>query len=412
MLQHANSPSCWLGSGCARATILLRHHRRPSPRCSSVQTKKCRSSTVGPLREGFQIAANKSDTVLDLPQIYTKPSAEAILETLVLLTSAPPSWDYHSEYAANDDTSLPKRKDNEPHAVQIDPEGVTRYLTSIVSNNLGWIRDEEVKEEIWNQASLRLSERSGRTARGNLTRRFTIPTGDGSFDLSIHEPALTGDDLGLKTWAASYLLAKRLHLFQLVPQGQHNKPRVLELGSGTGLVGLAMAGLGADVVLTDLPSIYANLARNAETNTSVLEQRGGIIRTGVLDWTNPRSCTLFPKGVTDTNSDGEVLGEKFRLILAADSLYSPDHPQMLVDSIAAWLSEDASARVIVEFPYRDAYLPELANFRERMTLIGLHILDQGEEKGYDDWGDASKGDDALVTCWWSCWGRKSAEQKA
>jgi predicted nicotinamide N-methyase len=373
-------------------------------------TKRCRCSAVGLHRKPASFAAHKLHVVLDLPQIYTKPSADAILETLALLTSAPPSWDYTSDHAANDGANPDTQKDTKPRAVQIDPEGVTRYLTSIVSNSLRWIQDEEVKEEIWNQASLRLSERSGRTARGDLTRRFTIPTSDGSFELSIHEPALTGDDLGLKTWAASYLLAKRLHSLQLVPPGQPKKSRVLELGSGTGLVGLAMAGLGADVVMTDLPSIYANLARNAEANAAVLEQAGGSVRTGVLDWTNPRSCTLFPKGVFDTSSDREVLREKFPLILAADSLYSPDHPRMLVESIATWLSEDVGARVIVEFPYRDAYLPEIANFRERMTAVGLQILDEGEEKGYDDWGDACKDDDALVTCWWSCWGRKLPEQ--
>jgi D-xylulose reductase len=87
----------------------------------------------------------------------------------------------------------------------VNPEGVTRYLTSIVSNPLKWIHDDEVKEEIWNQASFRLSERSGRTAMGALSRDFRIPTATSSFNLSIHEPALTGDDLGLKTWAASYI---------------------------------------------------------------------------------------------------------------------------------------------------------------------------------------------------------------
>lgn len=350
--------------------------------------------------------------MLDLPQLYTKPSAEVILKTLALLTSAPPSWDYNPLHAANDASILETSENSEPRTVQIDPEGITRYLTSIVSNSLRWIPDEDVKEEIWNQASVRLSERSGRSARGDLTRRFTIPTKDGSFELSIHEPALTGDDLGLKTWAASYLLAKRLHRLKIIPQGVRTKPRVLELGSGTGLVGLAMAGLGADVVLTDLPSIYANLAHNAEANASIVEQKGGSLSTGVLDWTNPRSCTLFPTGVVDTSSGGEMLSERFPLILAADSLYSPEHPQMLVDSIAAWLSEDPSARVIVEFPYRDAYLPEIDKFREQMTAIGLQILDQGEEKGYDDWGDASKDDDALVTCWWSCWGREAPQQNA
>ncbi|KAL1612769.1 hypothetical protein SLS60_000998 [Paraconiothyrium brasiliense] len=349
-------------------------------------------------------------SVLDLPQLYTKPSARALLDTLALLTSAPPSWDYKAGPDTKDGTSVVALREGEPSAAQIDPEGVARYLTSIVSNNLKWIQDEEVREEIWNQASLRLSERSGRTAMGDLNRRFTIPSRDGSFELKIHEPALTGDDLGLKTWAASYLLAKRLHLFDLIRPEQGAKAKVLELGSGTGLVGLAMAGLGADVVLTDLPSIYTNLARNAKTNAPIVEENRGTIRTGVLDWTSPHSCTLFPADVGDTNSDGETLSEKFPLVLAADSLYSPDHPEMLVNTIAAWLSEDMDSRVIVEFPYRAAYLPEIAEFRKQMTMIGLQILDEGEEKGFDDWGDASKGEDALVTCWWSCWGRKLPEQ--
>lgn len=349
--------------------------------------------------------------VLDLPQLYTKPSAEALLETLALLTSAPPSWEYQSD----DTTTARSDLDNHERAItgvaKVDPEGVTRYLTSIVSNSLRWIHDEEVKEEIWSQASHRLSERSGRTAMGDLNRCFSIPTKNGSFELSIHEPALTGDDLGLKTWAASYLLAKRLHTLDLVRPQQHERLRVLELGSGTGLVGLAMAGLGADVVLTDLQSIYANLARNAEANASILEEKGGTARTGILDWTNPHACTLFSKG-NDSGSHGKALDEKFPLILAADSLYSPDHPQMLVDTIMVWLSEDLEAKVIVEFPYRDAYLPEIAKFRQRMTLIGLHVLEEGEERGYDDWGDASKDEDALVTCWWSCWGRKAPEKDA
>ncbi|KAF1954507.1 hypothetical protein CC80DRAFT_119323 [Byssothecium circinans] len=344
--------------------------------------------------------------VLDLPQLYTKPSAESLLSTLALLTTAPPSWDNHPIETVDGGRYEEDEEWSDKHlTVQINPEGVARYLTSIISNSLGWIHDDAVKEEIWNQASTRLSERSGRSAMGAISRKFRIPSPNGTFELSIHEPALTGDDLGLKTWAASYLLAKRLHTFDIL-QGERGTAKVLELGSGTGLVGLAMASLGADVVLTDLPSIAPNLARNAKENSAVVQQNGGSTRTGVLDWSAPTSCVLFNEGAVDLQDVCATLVTKFPLILAADSLYSPEHPRLLVSAVEAWLSEGFDARVIVEFPYREAYLPELSDFRKRMANAGLHILDEGEEKGYDDWG-SEKNEDALVTCWWSCWGRKA-----
>lgn len=346
--------------------------------------------------------------VLDLPQIYTRPSAETLLETLEHLTLAPQSWDVEQDEITNSrhpehTEQLARRK-----ALHVNPEGVTRYLTSIVSNPLKWIRDDEIKEEIWNKASSRLSERSGRTAMGAISRKFRIPTTSGSFTLSIHEPALTGDDLGLKTWAASYMLSKRLHKFDLVELLTRSKLRILELGSGTGLVGLAMAALGSDVVLTDLPSIHENLARNATENAATVEAKDGSARTGTLDWTQPASCELYTDGVVTETLDAAT--SKFPVILAADSLYSPEHPRMLVDTIAAWLSPDANSQVITEFPYREAYLPEIEDFRERMERLGLHILDEGEESGFDDWGASGAADGeedrTLVTCWWSRWGRR------
>lgn len=365
--------------------------------------------------------------VFDLPQLYTRPSAEDILDALALLTSAPPSWEGSDvEGTLNRAGQIGKRKSarlTPGKNVRVNPEGVTRYLTGIVSSDLRWIQDDVVKEEIWNQASLRLSERSGRSAMPALDRSFRIPLrtgGEESTEIVIHEPALTGDNLGLKTWASSYLLAKRFSALDLPlsKSDDSNAPRILELGSGTGLVGLAAACVyGASVVLTDLPSIFSNLAHNIRINQDAIEQNGGSVQGGILDWTEPTTCRVFSDTARDPDDSSSALTGRFPVIVAADSLYSAEHPRLLVNTIGTWLSEEAGARVVVEFPLREGYSAERIDFRTRMMGIGLEIVSEGEEFGFDDWGwsgeerSEDEDDNGRVKCWWSIWGRRNRESK-
>lgn len=356
--------------------------------------------------------------VFDFPQIYTKPSAQALLNTLTLLTSAPPSWECSdSEQRLEKPAGRSKRRSRKvtkTAAVRVNPEGLARYLTQLIGCDFRWIDNDAVKEEIWEQASLRLSERSGRSAMPAISRSFGIPTPSALFDIVIHEPALTADNLGLKTWAASYLLAKRLHTLHL-PQLGSATLDILELGAGTGLVGIAAAAVfGASVLLTDLPEIAPNLSRNVETNREAIESHNGSARTAVLDWSNPHVCQFYPdveQGEVKSFSTKQAKQpDPFPVILAADSLYSPEHPRLLVQTIDCWLSLESNARVMVEFPLREAYTPELNNFRQCMAGIGLHMTEEGEEFGYDDWGwdggEPTRGR-GEVKCWWSVWRRKT-----
>jgi len=241
-----------------------------------------------------------------------------------------------------------------------------------------------------------------------MSRIFNVPTSSGEdYTLTLHEPSITADNLGMKTWVSSYLLSRRLHNLlesppKLVPSGPTEpsaksdsyKPlRALELGSGTGLVGLAFAALqgkSATVHLTDLPDIVPNLAHNVALNVELLTSTGAIVTTDVLDWSV--TPNLQPSAL-----------DRFDVILAADPLYSPKHPKWLVDTIGVWLSRGLDARVMMEMPLRDAYIPQRQELRQRMADLGLAPILEGEETGYDDW-ESANGEALAVQCWWSIWG--------
>jgi hypothetical protein len=241
---------------------------------------------------------------------------------------------------------------------------------------------------VWEEASTRLSERSGRTALKCLDRVFEVPVCGGEVELVIHEPSMTADNLGLKTWAASYCLAKRF-------VGMELEGRLLELGAGTGLVGMAAAAAcGADVLLTDLPEIQENLVKNLERNRDVIQSGGGRVSAAILDWENPTS--LDP-----------ARNDKFPIILAADVVYSLDHPRMIADVIEHWLSPGRSSRVIFELPRRSGFEEDLKAISTEMNRIGLEMLEEEEDTGYDDWGSQEPDDEAgVVHCWFSVWARK------
>lgn len=135
---------------------------------------------------------------------------------------------------------------------------------------------------------------------GEITRRWPFE-GDGykPFDLLIREPPITGDSLGLKTWGSSYLLAQMLHKigqtslsYLLPPSGEGSNEPVLELGSGTGLLGLAAAAIWkAHVILSDLPAIMPNLQHNVDRNRATVESLGGSLDSGALTWGGDEDCT-------------------------------------------------------------------------------------------------------------------------
>lgn len=365
--------------------------------------------------------------MLDLPQIYTKPTANSLLDTLSLLGLEPKSWEVIPPLTVSNTprtlsgSSTPALRSKR----RVKADGVPQYLTGIISSPLSWIESDDEKEKVWDTAAVRLSERSGRTGMGAISRTFRIlrPTkhmfGGTSLDnedlqsleqdaieIEIHEPSMTADNLGLKTWASSYVLARKWHSMKdILPsfnndQKESHNHTILELGAGTGLVGLAAAAvLGAKVLLTDLPDIAPNLARNAETNHALASATGGSTRVGVLDWSAPQEVQWLDN--TEANNNHQSLSVP--VIVAADPIYSSEHPYLLARAIAFHLSPSPLSRVVVEMPIREAYAAERADFRAQMREIGLVVLKEETEIGYDDW-EGTEEELVEVECWMSVWG--------
>ena len=84
------------------------------------------------------------------------------------------------------------------------------------------------------------------------------------------------------------ILAKYLAKNSDLIEKRHKKGvklNVLELGSGTGILGIYSACLGWNTVLTDLPEISTSiLKKNLNQNQEVILLNNGAARIVTLDW--------------------------------------------------------------------------------------------------------------------------------
>ncbi|KAG7359806.1 methyltransferase-16 family protein [Nitzschia inconspicua] len=126
-------------------------------------------------------------------------------------------------------------------------------------------------------------------------REFDINLTDGTFlingiSLQINEVSNAGLGTGLNVWDGSIALAKYLESNPAIVE----EKKILEVGAGTGLVGIAAAILGAkEVVVTDLEYSLANLRGNILLNQPSVDEKPPKrkilpIEAKVLDWFRPQ----------------------------------------------------------------------------------------------------------------------------
>lgn len=277
----------------------------------------------------------------DVPQLYTKPSATELITLL----------DKHSQ---NVILNFETGDSN-------DPYNFYQWLTSLCASPLAWIEDEEQKDEIWQKAAMRIAERSGRTANPKMLRKIEIK---GLPEISLVEPPLTGDFLGLKTWGSSFILSQ---IF--VEKPDLLKGIVLELGSGTGLCGISTALLGSEVVATDLPEIVENL------ETNFLENNIKNFKIRTLDWTAPQSFL-----------DDDTTPNKYTTIVLADPVYSENHPVWIRDMLVEFLDHTEDSRAVMCVPLRRKFDEVRDVLWKLLDEAGLVKVRGGEVDDKDEFG--------------------------
>jgi len=109
--------------------------------------------------------------------------------------------------------------------------------------------------------------------------------------------------------------------------------RVLELGAGTGILGLVLSAcLDCKVVMTDLEEVLGNLSRNVSSNP-LLPGCAGSVRVLPFDW-------------NDIGSDKIISCGPFDLIVGTDVAYSETLNPVLLRCAASLARASEAASVI------------------------------------------------------------------
>lgn len=164
-----------------------------------------------------------------------------------------------------------------------------------------------------------------------------------SSSINIRETTLLGHSTGFRTWGSAPLLARLLCTSpeEFFPSQAPTPRRILELGSGTGLVGMVVAALlvdqAASVHLTDFdPIILSNLLHNLSLNPTLSPLQ---VSVKPLDWSTFYTSRLDPP-------PGR---ERYDTIFAADVIFEPSH--------APWIHATVSA--LLHFPSSSSHSPTL-----------------------------------------------------
>ncbi|RKO85908.1 hypothetical protein BDK51DRAFT_43591 [Blyttiomyces helicus] len=272
----------------------------------------------------------------------------------------------------------------------------------------------EEREDLVARVSRLVAALSGRSASGARTRTWVLPNAG---IIELHEPEFATqtaeDGYGFTTWRSSLILARHIDRTPLpLPP-----LTVLELGSGTGLAGIAALKRGASVTLTDHnTTVLTNLRRNVIANGFDPSEEGEMSVSGRppsrasvrrLDWMwHAEGCARLDDLFDGDDDDDKVAdvphSDAFDLVLAADCVFDPDHPSLIPRVVTARLRREPGAEFWCVVPVRDRWARDIGDFESAMEACGL-ALARREDVVEEGEGDRGEGVETLYRLYTYRW---------
>ena len=134
--------------------------------------------------------------------------------------------------------------------------------------------------------------------------------------------------------------------------------QVLELGCGTGVVGITMACLGAHAVLTDRSSTLDQTRHNVNCNCQLIDAKGGTAEIADLEWGVQQSVKPFNCQHVDA-------------IVGADLIYAQKDIAPLVATLSMLLTNSLNPDVYIA--HKDRHASVTRQFLDQLEAIGVHL---------------------------------------
>lgn len=192
-----------------------------------------------------------------------------------------------------------------------------------------------------------------------------------SINSSVVIRQLPSQGLSFQLWPAATALVSLLDhhhhssttLSSLLTRPHSQPLRILELGSGTGMVGIAAAAiLGAHVTVTDLSHVIPNLKFNAEANLNTVGLNGGKVEVAALGW-----------GVEE---EMEAIKEKdqYDIILGSDVVYHDHLYEPLLQTLKFFLLGEQTKEVVFVMSHLKRWKKESVFFKKAKKDFDVEVI--------------------------------------